>query len=304
MMISAIVLTKNSSKSIKKCLQPLKLADEIIVIDDYSTDQTLKIVRKFGAKVFQRKLAGDFSAQKNFGLKKAKSEWVLFVDSDELISVELAVEIQSQVSLRGCRCNTGRRGNLRKSSKINGFYLKRHDKFLGKWLRFGETANVKLLRLARKNSGKWQGKVHETWNIKGKIKELKNPLLHDHSISVSEFLKRINWYSNLRAKELYQKKVKEGLWKIFIFPIGKFFVNYFVKLGILDGFPGLIMAIFMSWHSLSVRVKLRLSWVKKDNPCKPARTVLFLLYTFFILILYTLFLLQRGGINCSFLPFF
>jgi len=250
LVLSVVILTKNSVVRIGKCLDSVRFADEIIVIDDYSTDKTVKIAKKRGAKVFKRRLKGDFSAQRNFGLKKAKGDWVLFVDSDERISAALAAEIQPPATSH-------------QPPVFSGFFIKRKDKFLGKWLKHGETASVRLLRLAKKGSGKWEGRVHEVWKIKGKIGKLKNPILHDHTISVSSFIKRLDCYSTLRTKELFKKGIKEGFWKVFVYPLAKFFLNYFWRFGFLDGYPGLVMALLMSYHSLLVRTKLRALWKKK-----------------------------------------
>ena len=105
-MISAIVLTKNSEDSIDKCLKSLIWCDEMIILDDDSTDKTLDIAQKHKAKIFQKSLDNDFSSQRNFGLDKAKGEWVLFIDSDEVVTEDLKKEIQSltQNSAAACSC--------------------------------------------------------------------------------------------------------------------------------------------------------------------------------------------------------
>lgn len=246
-MISAVVLTKNSESTIKSCLHSLAFADERIVIDDHSDDKTIVLAKRLGAQVYQRDLAGDFSRQHNFGLQKARHEWVLFVDSDERVSKESAAEIKSLVT-----------GHW--SQVYDGFYFKRQDTFLGKRLEHGETAAVSLLRLARKQAGQWQGKVHEVWHVEGKTASLKYPLLHPRPISLSRLIERLSWYARLRAQELYGKKVQESWFKLLVNPLGKFGHNYFWRLGFLDGFPGLAMAWLMSWHSLLVRIWLRLLW--------------------------------------------
>ena len=254
--ISIVILTKNEEKNIKKCLDAVVWCNEIIVIDDYSTDKTIELVHKVLKvhkvyKVLQRKLDGDFAAQRNFGLEKASGEWVLFVDADEVISEKLASEIKSQIS-SATRQLTGRI----KANNISGFYLKRKDYFLGKWLKHGETANVKLLRLGRKNTGRWQGRVHETWEIKGKVGELKNPILHYPHQTVAMFLKDINWYTDVVAQYWLEQGRKIATWEIVCYPLGKFLQNYIIRLGILDGTAGLIMAFMMSFHSFLVRGKV------------------------------------------------
>lgn len=243
-MISAVILTKNEQENIEDCLKSLQWCDEIIVVDDYSEDNTRMIAKTLGAKVFLHHLDNDFSQQRNFALKQAQGEWVLFIDADERISSALASEIKYKVL----------------SSKYKGFYLKRHDFFGGKWLKHGETAKVKLLRLGKRRAGEWKRKVHETWEIKGKLGELKNPILHYPHQTISEFLESINFFSTLHAEVLFKEGVKTNTFQIIVYPLGKFFQNYFLRLGFLDGTPGLIVALMMSFHSFLARAKLYLKW--------------------------------------------
>ncbi len=241
-MISAVILTHNDEKILAKCLESLTWCDEIIVIDDESTDEMVEFAKKHGAKVFTRKLDGDFAAQRNFGLSKAKGKWVLFVDSDEVVTKELAEEIKTVIS--------------DKRQVISGYLMKRKDYFLGKWLEHGETANVKLLRLAKKNAGKWMRPVHEVWDVPGPIGELVHPLLHSPHPSVAQFLGEMNRYSTMNAEYLKHQGVKASWIDSIVYPAAKFFINYFRRLGFLDGTAGAIMALMMSFHSFLVRTKL------------------------------------------------
>ncbi len=247
-MISAIILTKNEERNIKDCLEGLSWCDEKIVIDDESEDRTLEIAKKLGAKVFTRRLS-NFSGQRNFGLEKAKGDWVLFVDADERISQALWYEIMQYVN--------------DPVENLSGFFLKRVDIMWGKKLKHGESGALKLMRLAKKGSGKWTGTVHEKWNIPGKTGILDNPLYHYPHSTVDQFLAEINKYTDLRAKELYEQGVKTNWFLILLYPKTKFFLNYVIRLGFLDGLAGLITALMMSFHSFLVRGKLWLLWEKK-----------------------------------------
>ncbi len=239
-MVSVVVLTKNEEKNIKDCLQSIKdLSSEIIIIDDYSIDKTVKIAKDFGAKVFLHHLDDDFSQQHNFGLKKAENEWVLFLDADERVSPELAKEIKEEIE----------------STNLNGFYLKRQEFFNGKPLKHGET-NHYLLRLGRKGKGEWQREVHEVWEIKEGIGRLKNPLLHYAHPTLTEFLEHINRFSTIHAQVLKKEGVKPSLLRIVVNPLAKFIQNYIFRLGFLDGTPGIITALMMSFHSFLARTKL------------------------------------------------
>lgn len=249
-MISAVILTKNEEENIESCIKGLRWCDEVLVIDDNSTDKTKKLAESLGARVLVNDLKNDFSQQRNFGLSKAKGDWVFFVDADERVSESLTFEITSSL--------------LQKDTDfINGFCMRRIDTMWGKQLLHGENGNVRLVRLARKNAGQWVGDVHEEWKVKGKIVELKNPLFHFPHQTVAEFLTEINYYTTIRAQELYKKRVKVHVWDIILYPKAKFIVNFILKLGFLDGIPGLVVAMLMSFHSYLVRGKLWLLWQKK-----------------------------------------
>ncbi len=250
-MISAVILTKNEENNIVDCLDSVSWCDEILIVDDFSTDRTLEVVRNYGprVKVFQRRLENDFSSQRNFGLTKSRNDWVLFIDADERLSNSLKGEIQDLLE--------------DKNIKENGFYIKREDVIWGKNLKHGETGNIRLLRLGRKNKGKWSGKVHEVWNMEGGKGNLKNFLYHYPHPTIEEFLREINGYTDLRARELHEKGVTVKPWQIVVYPLAKFKLNFILKLGFLDGVEGLVFAIMMSLHSFLVRGKLWLLWQKK-----------------------------------------
>lgn len=261
MKLSAVVLTKNEEKNIEKCLKSLAFCDEIIVINDYSTDRTLEKIKnlKFKSqnnnskiKIFNRKLNGDFAGQRNFGMDKAKGEWILFLDADEEVAPELEKEIEEIFDIRY--------SILEKNTAA--FYIKRRDWWWGKELKFGEIRKIRqqgLIRLVRKNAGEWRGKVHEEFKIhslKFKIGRLKNYLNHYPHPTLKEFLKEINFYSTLRAQELKNSGKKTNIFEVIFYPLGKFILNYFIYLGFLDGPAGFAYAFLMSFHSFLVRTKL------------------------------------------------
>lgn len=247
MKISAVVLTRNDEKYLEKCLKSLSWCDELVVVDDKSTDATMAIAKKYNANIYIHNLSNNFSQQRNFGLEKATNDWILFIDSDEVVGSQLKNEIQEK---------------MQNSLHINGYFIKREDTLFGKKLLHGETGNMWLLRLAKKNAGKWQGTVHEIWEIHGKKGYLKNTLDHFPHPTVNDFLMEINTYSTIRAEQLYRNHVQVNLSQIILYPTGKFFVNYFLKLGFLDGVPGFLVAMLMSLHSFLVRGKL---WQLQSN---------------------------------------
>ena len=274
MRISAVVLTKDEKENIERCLESLSWCDEIVIIDDYSEDKTLSAesysrnlrrlipgISRLPLKIFKRHLNNDFAAQRNFGLEKARGTWVLFVDADEVISETLISEIKSEI--RNPRPTShGRSPGGRAKSEICGYYFKRKDYFLGKWLKYGETGSVRLLRLARKNAGRWQGRVHEVWKVEGAAGELENPILHYPHESISQFLRKINHYTDLVAQYWKEEGRVVHVWEIIVYPVGKCIQNYILRLGFLDGMPGLILAITMSFHSFLGRSKYWLATQK------------------------------------------
>lgn len=239
--IAAVVLTKNEAENISGCLKSLTWCNELIVIDDLSTDGTPEIAKKFGARVFSRFSASNFASQRNFALRKATSEWVLFIDVDEKVTQNLKKEILS---------------NLKERKDVVGFRMKRQDIFLGRKLRFGETARVELLRLGKRDAGIWKRPVHEVWEIDGRIGELKEKLIHLPHPTITDFLSEINNYTEIESQ--YRKKLgrRSSLIELLTYPSAKFVKNYFFLLGFFDGLPGLVMAFMMSLHSLCVRVKM------------------------------------------------
>ncbi|MBU2051712.1 hypothetical protein KKH13_00715 [Patescibacteria group bacterium] len=172
----------------------------------------------------------DFAAWRNRQLK-GRSGWVMVLDPDEILSAPV---------------------DFSHLDKRFNYAFCRDDWFLGRQLRFGETAAVRLTRLIQPGTGKWVGKVHERFVSKLQVLYLKSPkILHRRKIDLSQFIDRLNWYSDLRARELN----RFSAWKLPVYPLAKFVKNYFWHLGFLDGLPGLAMAWLMSLHSLMVRIK-------------------------------------------------
>jgi glycosyltransferase involved in cell wall biosynthesis len=240
-MISAVILTHNDQEMIGDVLETLKWCDERIIIDDNSTDKTLDAVKPYQVTVVRHALADNFAAQRNVGLAKAKGDWVLFVDSDELVPSILRDEILDVIG---------------KNSITAGYYLSRNDIVFGRKLKYGETAHVKLLRLAKKTAGKWERAVHETWNIQGPVASLMTPLLHYPHASVSEFLRQINRYTTINARIFYDTGMRVSAWQILVYPKAKFIQNYILRLGFLDGVAGFVVAMMMSFHSFLTRGKI------------------------------------------------
>lgn len=245
--ISAVVLSKNNEKNIARCLKSLEFCDEILIIDDYSQDKTCGIAKNLGAKIYKHGLDSNFARQRNFGLEKALGKWVLFLDPDEEISEDLKKEVIREIGIN--------------NNPYDGFYFKRND-FIGKQvLRHGEIGKVRLLRLAKRKTGKWVRRVHEEWKIRGETGEFEYPMYHFHP-SLEKYISNINLWTNFHAQANQSEGKRSSLAKIFLWPIGKFFVSWIFRLGFLDGMPGFVVALIMSFHSFLAWSKL---WIIESN---------------------------------------
>lgn len=244
MRLSTVILTKNEEKTIENTLKSVLFSDEIIVIDNFSNDNTKEIAQKYNCRTFEHELNENFAAQRNFGFQKAKGEWILFVDADEELSENLQGEIKK---------------TIKNKSDKDAYYLKRRDFWWGKELKHGEVRNIRekgLIRLVKRDSGSWVGSVHERFITTKSAGEFKGFIDHYPHQSVAEFLSDINFYSTLRAKELFKEHKRVGLFEIVAYPFFKFFLTYFLKRGFLDGPAGFTYAFLMSFHSFLVRAKL------------------------------------------------
>lgn len=168
----------------------------------------------------------DFAKERNTLLSKAKKDWILFVDSDEIVTPELSHEIE----------------NL--DLNQDGYFIRRKNYFLGSYI--GED---RIIRLARKNSGKWKRRVHETWQVKGRVGELKNSLIHNTANNLSEYLKKINYYSTLHARTNEDEGKKSSIFKIIFYPKIKFVLTLIksknVVFSLMQSFHS-----FLSWSNL------------------------------------------------------
>jgi len=255
MKLSAIILTLNEEKMIKDCLKSVKgLADEIIVVDSGSMDKTRQIAKKLGAKVYQKKL-DSFAKQRNFGLKKAKGDWVLYLDADERISAVLREEIKNQISKSK---NTNQKLKINKKKEIVAFYIARKNYFFGKHVKHGGYSPDYVTRLfKRKALIGWQGQIHESPKFKGKLGVLKNPIIHLSHRSVSEGLaKSIRW-TKMEAELFYKNgHPPVAWWRLFRVFATEFFKRYLGLQGFRDGLVGFFEAWIQGFNRILVYVYL------------------------------------------------
>jgi len=242
MKISAVLVTFNEEKNIKRCLDSLKFCSEIIVVDSGSTDKTLQIAKKYGARIFYKEFS-DFSSIKNFGIRKAKNNWILSIDADEEISKELEKKIKKAIE-----------------NECNGYYIRRINYFLGKPIKYSGWGNDYQLRLFKKEKGFFSGAVHESIKIKGKTGFIKAPILHYSYIDSKSYFEKMNRYTSMQAQ-----KPKHFLFlKLFFSPFFKFIKMFFMKAGFLDGLRGFILAIYSSFSEF-VKISKMMEYKNRIN---------------------------------------
>ncbi len=244
MRCSAVVLTCNSASFVGRCLESLLWCDEIVIVDDYSSDDIDIVAKKYGARVIFHKVKGDFAAQRNYVMNHASYEWLLYVDADEVVSPILAKTV----------------GDILLSVSAHQAYaIPRMDVFWGKELRWGEMYHVAhkgIVRLVHRDAGVWKGRVHETFHAHTSKGYLSYPIYHYPHPTMTAFLQSINKYSSLRAHELYEQGKQFSLWEVVVYPVGKWLYTFLVLQGFRDGVPGFVYSFLMSFHSFLVRAKL------------------------------------------------
>ncbi len=233
MKITIVIPTLNEENDLPKTLESVKgLADEVLVIDSGSTDKTVEIANNYGAKVVYHPFTS-FSDTRNFGNQEARGEWVLSIEADVTVSSELSQEIIEAIE----------------SNKYSSFKIPRLNIIWGKPIRHTDwgSKDDTHIWLYKKGSGVWQSLVHEEFLTDKPVGRLKNCLIHKNYENISEFIDKINRYSDLANK---QKQFYPNWWFL-----RDFFKRYFYKLGFLDGYHGLFLSYLQSVYYLTLMVK-------------------------------------------------
>jgi glycosyltransferase involved in cell wall biosynthesis len=249
--ISAVIITYNEEAIIARTLSKLGWCDEVIIIDSGSTDKTVEICKEYGCTVHYRVFQG-FGEQKKYGVSKAKHDWILCIDSDELLTDPLIEEIQKELNKNATHCA--------------GFAIPLTLVFMNKVFKYGKEANIPRVRLFNKTKGNWDGSVvHEKVVINGPVKPLQNKIYHYSYSSYSQFLKKIDLYSTLSAQKLLTKKSnKSKLITALCIPFN-FLKSYIIERNFLNGYHGFAWAVFSSLSHFIKYLKLNELKEKKDN---------------------------------------
>lgn len=243
MKISVTIITLNEKENLSRCLQSVEgLADEIIVVDSGSKDQTCEIASALGAQVVKRDWT-NYSDQKNFAAYSANNDWILSLDADECLSPDLRQELLAIKEVP--------------SSSVVAYEFPRRACYLGRWISHGGWYPDYKVRLYKRNQGCWVGDfVHESLSYDGVVKRLNGNLLHYTCSSISEHAHGVDVYTTLAAQDLKQRGSKSSIMQIVLGPIISFWSTYIIKCGFLDGFHGFLIAVFSAYYTFLKYSKL------------------------------------------------
>ncbi|MGB9618848.1 MAG: glycosyltransferase family 2 protein [Armatimonadota bacterium] len=236
--LSACVITLNEEANIERCLTSLSFADEIVVVDSFSTDRTVEIARRFTDRVVQREFSG-FSDQKNAALEIAAQDWVLFVDADEVVTEQLAGAIRAAIA-----DSTSSRGRGEATTGFAGYRIPRLTTFLGREMQHCGWYPDYVLRLARRDRARFPHRlVHETMEVDGPVGVLKPCLIHHSYPTLDDYARKMILYARAaaRQKQLDGKRFK--LSDLLVRPAFAFVRMYMWKQGFRDGVHGLVLSV-------------------------------------------------------------
>jgi len=242
--ISAVVNTWNEEKNIERCLKSVKWVDEIVVTDMQSTDKTVEIAKKYGAKVFFHKYTGYVEPARNFALSKATGDWILILDADEEIALSLADKLIKVVE----------------KNKCDFVRLPRKNIIFGKWIKNSRWWPDYNIRFFKKGKVSWSDKIHSVPLTRGKGKNLKsneaNAIVHYHYQSISQYLERLDRYTDVQVKELIDSGYKFSWHDLLKKPTGEFLSRFFAGEGYKDSLHGLVLALLQAFSELVKYLKI------------------------------------------------
>ena len=230
--LSACIITYNEADRIEACVRALKFCDEVLIVDAHSGDATRALAAALGARVIERDWPG-YRTQKQFAVDAAEHNWVLCVDADERVSVQLRAEITAL-----------RDGGF---SGYAGWSVPRITDYFGRFLRHGNAYPDRLVRLFDRRRGGWSGEeIHENTRVQGRVGTLHGHLEHFSYRSLADHQNRMARYADLMAQALYARGRRCGLMPVLVNPLWRFMRGYLLRLGFLDGWRGLVFALVES----------------------------------------------------------
>lgn len=234
MKISAAIITFNEERNISRAIESLRCCDEIVVVDSGSTDRTIELALKLGARVIDSGWRG-YAGQKNYASEQCQHDWILSLDADEAVSEALEAEIW-QIKKNGPR--------------FDAYTMPRLAQYLGRWIFHSGWYPDRKVRLFDRRKAQWVGKyVHESVAVKGSIGHLNSNILHFTCSSLSEHLKTMDRYTTLAAEQLVAQQTPIGWTKLALDPPWTFLKTYVLLGGFLDGTEGLAIAYMAALYN-------------------------------------------------------
>ncbi len=254
--LSVCVITHNEADRLGRCLESVRdLADEIVVVDSGSTDGTRGVAEQFGVRWYERVPFPGWEAQKQWAMEQAEGEWILSLDGDEWLVDDSREHISRAIQVEGVADSPG--------SATNGFRLTLRTFFLGRWLRGGNSASEKKIRLVRSGHGRWTGgDPHERLEVDGPVRDLRAIIGHEPRRSLGEHVRTIDRYTSLQAPGLAERSRLRLLFGIAIEPFLILAKELILLGGVIDGAPGIIHATLTSFdfflrHAKAWEIKSR-----------------------------------------------
>ena len=239
--ISVVIITLNEERIIEKCLSKLSFADEIIVVDSGSSDKTVAICEKLGAKVFYNKFEG-YGLQKQFAVDKTRNNWILSLDADEVLCDDLVHKIPKALD--------------NNKGDVVAYYIKHQLVFLNKKFKYGKDGNHYMLRFFNKLHGNFDSNaVHERIQMVGKKEKLNGSFLHYSYESLEDYLVKLNKYTSLYALSKAEKNKHYSFFLLILKAKFDFFKKYFVDLNFMNGKEGFFWAFYASVYTLTKCLK-------------------------------------------------
>jgi len=244
-LLSVVISVFNGEKELEDCLKSASFADEIIVVNNSSTDKTEEIARRYTDKIFTRPNSPMLNVNKNFGFSKATGEWILNLDADERVTLELQKEIKEKIG--NWKLEIG-------NSRPSGYWIPRKNIIFGKWIKHSGWYPDRQLRLIRRGKGKFpEEHVHEAIKVEGEVGYLKNHIMHNNYESISQFLYKLaTIYGPNEAEQLIKKGYSFDPRDAIRFPVKEFLSRFFAREGYRDGFHGLILSVLMAFYHFIV----------------------------------------------------
>jgi len=242
-MLSVLIPTYNCEKSIRKTLESVKWADEIVIIDSFSTDNTLKIVNEYTDQIYKNEYLNS-AHQKNNSIKYCNGEWIFQIDSDESLKENAEKIIRAAIETA--------------NDDIDCFKLSRKNYVLGEWVKYGGLYPDWEYRLFRKNKGRWlQKEVHSRIDVPGEIDELDLQINHQGMPNISKQLENLNRYTRYEADELKKRDIKFSIFRWILSPPVIFLKKYFYQQGFRDGWRGFFLAVYSAIYVFFSHAKLK-----------------------------------------------